>query len=463
MSIFAAKISQIQDLVESPAERETLELKSWVDLSTADHVARAKCAKHLAAIANHGGGYLVFGFNKDGTRCARKNDVRTAYGHDVFAGIIEKYLHPKFQCDVLFPECQGVEHPVVWIPTHGMSPVIAKADGPKDPKGAVQGIHSGVVYIRTAKPESVPASTPEHWQKIIRRCVLASRDEMLALFSAVMSGVGSRESPPETTRKRLETWHVSAQHPARVAASIAEAKTRYPLAENFVQFSYMIAHSEEQRIAAKDAFLLVQKLNAAVRDTVRYGRSMFYPFTRKEIGPKFNSDAAIDGGDTDFLEANTFRGDSDRGEFWRIALDGRATIIRPFEEDTYEQSPPDIPEGGKWFDPRIHIRDIMEVVRHARAFAEEFENVSDICFQCEWFGLKGRRVTTHERYQSDIYIASTDWRRQYDCVAFGLVAADAPEVVARLFAPVYRVFNPRGDISAGYVRRYMDSFIVPGL
>ena len=462
MSIYTARISQIQDLVESPAEREMLELKSWVDLSSADNVARAKCARHLAAMANYGGGYLVFGFNKDGSRCTRKDDVRTAYSHDVFAGIIDKYLRPTFQCDVSFPECQGVEHPVVWIPSHSASPVIAKADGPKDAKGTVQGIQSGVVYVRTPKPESVPASTPEYWEKIIRRCVLASRDEMLALFSAIMSSAIPKESVSETERLRLETWHATAQRAARIAASQAEAKFRYPLAENFVQFSYLILHRDGRSIAPQDAFGLIQKLNTAVRDTVRYGRSMFYPFTRQGISPQFNREAQIDSGDTDFLEASTFVADSSRGEFWRMALDGRATILRPFEEDVYEGVPLDMPEGTKWLDPRIHIRDIMEVVRHARAFAEEFEDVSDICFQCEWKGLKGRSTTTHERYQLQNYTASTDCRRHYECVPFALVVGDASDVVARLFAPVYRMFNPRGQISADYVRRYMDSFIVPG-
>jgi len=191
-------------------------------------------------------------------------------------------------------------------------------------------------------------------------------------------------------------------------------------------------------------------------------QSVFYPFTRQEISPRFNRDTAIDDGDTDFLEGSTFEAGSNRGEFWRIGLDGRASILRPFDEDVYERVPPDIQEGDKCFDPRIHLRDIMEVVRHARAGAEEFEDVTNICFQLEWLGLKGRCTTTHERYQQKTYPASSDWRRHYDSLPFALVVGDAPEVVARLLAPVYRVFNPRQEISAEYVRHYMDSFIEPG-
>ncbi len=303
MNIYTEPVRELQDLVEAPAEHEWLELKSWVDLT--ESVARANCARHLAAIANYGGGYLVFGFEDDGARCAQKDDVRTAYSRDVLAGIIARYLQPRFQCEVSFVGAERVEHAVVWVPSHGVSPIISKADGPQE-KGVPQGIRTGVVYIRTPKPESEPASMPEHWDKIIQRCVLARRDEMLTLFSAIMSGAAPKEPASETIRKRLEAWHAAAQRAGRVAASVAEAKFRYPLVENFIQLSYLIQHHDGESVAPKDAFPLIQKLNSAVRDTVRYGRSMFYPFTRQEISPRFNRETAIDDGGTDFLEASTF-------------------------------------------------------------------------------------------------------------------------------------------------------------
>jgi hypothetical protein len=209
--IYTPQSTEKHDLVSSPVENEWLELKSWVDLSTNDHTARADTARHMAAISNYGGGYIVFGFEDDGTRCARKYDVRTAYAQDVFAAIIDKYLRPKFQCEVTFLECEDVEHPIVWVPSHGESPVIGKADGPKDAKGNVQGIRLGTVYIRTPKPESASASTPELWDKIILRCVLARRFELVSMFSAIFSG---DVATPETNGSgaRLEKSYQVYQH-----------------------------------------------------------------------------------------------------------------------------------------------------------------------------------------------------------------------------------------------------------
>jgi hypothetical protein len=50
----------LQDLAESPPEVLHVELKDWMYLN--EGISRAKIARHLAALANHGGGYLLFGF-----------------------------------------------------------------------------------------------------------------------------------------------------------------------------------------------------------------------------------------------------------------------------------------------------------------------------------------------------------------------------------------------------------------
>jgi hypothetical protein len=462
--MYTRPASQLQDLVEKPVEREWLDLKSWVDLSTADHVARATCAKHLAAIANYGGGYLVFGFEDDGKRCAQKNDVRAVYAHDVFAGIIDKYLQPKFQCEVSFPEFEGVEHAVVWVPSHGVSPVIAKADGPKDSRGVIQGIKSGAVYIRAPKPESVPVSTPEHWERIIQRCVLARRDEMVSMFSAIVAG-GAPKAESGDKRERLTAWHRATQQAAFQEAGRVALQSRYPLTENFVQFSYVIRHRNGRLVKASKALEVTEKLNTVVRDTVNSGWSMFYPFRQEPIAPRFSTDAAVDGGNTEFLQASMMEGGRTRhADFWRLSFDGRASVLRGLQEDNFERSPHNISTGQKWLDPWLHVRDITELVRHARAFAEEFEDVSDVCFMLEWRGLNSRVIASlANRYYSEIYTAHSDARTVYEPVPLAEIIGDLPIVVARLFAPVYRIFDPRADMTAAYVKRELQRFIESGL
>jgi hypothetical protein len=461
VAIHTERINQLEDLVATPAERESQDLKSWIDLN--DQAARADIAKHLAAIANYGGGYLIFGFNDDNTRCARKDDVRDAYSHDVFAAIIDKYLQPKFQCDVSFVEFEGVEHAVVWIPSNGMTPVISRASGPHDAKGKPQGISQGTIYIRWPKPESVAISAPEQWEKIIQRCILARRDEMLSMFSAIMSGgAPAPKEEPDDSRERLAAWHSAAQRAAIREAGRAQAKFRYPLDENFVQMSYLIRHKNGEQIPAGEMLRVADKLNTAVSDTVRYGWSAFYPFTREPIAPRFLTDRAVDGGDSEFLQTSLYEGaNTDHMDFWRMSLDGRASILRTYHEDR-RAIPHVVPTGAKWFDPWLHARDITELVRHAWAFSEEFTDVSEICFQLEWKGLTARMIAAYVnsgRSYSESYTARGDWRNLYDHFPQAAVIGDLPGVVARLFAPLYRMFNTRSGVDGKWVARQMRGFI----
>ena len=62
----AGNLQRLADFLEGPRERLDVELKQWLDLSDAN--VRGKVARHLMALANHGGGWLQFGFieNDDG-------------------------------------------------------------------------------------------------------------------------------------------------------------------------------------------------------------------------------------------------------------------------------------------------------------------------------------------------------------------------------------------------------------
>ena len=144
--------SDLTDLVDYPRETLDIELKAWIDLG--DKVAQAKIAKHIAALANHGGGYIVFGFCDDASIAPDRPADLSAYGRDAFGKIVTRYLTPAFQCDVaLVLSSAGPDYPVVRVPSHGSVPIGARADGPHDPKGHPQGIRVGSYYVRKAGAE----------------------------------------------------------------------------------------------------------------------------------------------------------------------------------------------------------------------------------------------------------------------------------------------------------------------
>src|ERR1700744_3705178 len=125
-----------RDLVDRPKETLQVEYKVWLDLDDAE--VRADLAKHLAALANYGGGMLVFGFNDDMTPAGANSFKKRPIDHDTISGIVKKYLEPPFQCDVeVVRSTAGFDHPIVVVPSHGSAPICGKANGPER-QGKVQ-------------------------------------------------------------------------------------------------------------------------------------------------------------------------------------------------------------------------------------------------------------------------------------------------------------------------------------
>jgi hypothetical protein len=169
----------LTDLVDNPSETLAVEYKSGFDLS--DPRSKANFARHVAALSNHGGGYLVFGFNDDLTRAAQTEFP--ALDRDTVAGIVKSYLDPPLQCDVRVVIARsGARHTIVVVPSHGSVPVYARRDGPQDTKGRPQGILNGACYIRKPGPASESIATPSEWAPLIRRCALAERASILGVI-----------------------------------------------------------------------------------------------------------------------------------------------------------------------------------------------------------------------------------------------------------------------------------------
>ena len=56
--------SDLQPLISEPREDLAVEYKAWLDLTQEED--KATLAKACIALANHGSGFLIFGFNEQG-------------------------------------------------------------------------------------------------------------------------------------------------------------------------------------------------------------------------------------------------------------------------------------------------------------------------------------------------------------------------------------------------------------
>ena len=387
----------LSDLVENPREDLGVECKAWIDL--ADNLQRAKIARHLAALANHGGGYLLFGFNDDLTPDPdRPNNVRI-YSRDVFSGIVRRYLTPRFQCPVLHVAAgNGNEFPIVIVPGHGSVPIATKADGPKGKSGGPQGIRAGVHYIRKPGPESAPIIGAEEWAPLMRRCVLNDREGLLRDFSILMH---QREQPILDDGKRLAEWH---QNGERWFLELLpdDIGTRWStsLADNRYQLSYLISTEEKEMLETGELARILEEINVDVRSTVWTGWSMFYPFTRPDIAPNVYPEN-LDGTGGDVMECNLLvdgNFDTSLPDYWRLAPDGRVTLVRAYREDRMRSARSLQHKSGKWLSPETVVRETTELVTHARLLARYFVAPTRISFRCTWLGLRGREFADFDSH-----------------------------------------------------------------
>lgn len=436
-----AKRDELQDLVDVPNETLAAEYKSWLDL--ADNEARADLARHIAALANHGGGAIVFGLT-DAMQFAEPNPFpKVVYDRDLVAGIVKKYLEPPFQCDVqTITSAAGNGHPVIIVPPHGAVPICAKAGGPIV-DGKTKGIVQGVYYTRKPGPESAPILTAAEWAPIIRRCAMHERAAILGAVDAALRGGSTLLA---ASADALKTWHDAAH--AAFLKDIAEGKGSLELAQWHCQFSYAIERSDSQQLDLNQLVEVLRQVNAEVHDLVRTGWSMFYVFTRPEIEPFFNTDPASGQDEQDFLECALLHDTRDTGsrrdgvDMWRVSPDGKATLIREYWEDDPSWNTRIGRAPGTWLSPTLIARSLAEFIRHARGVAERFDAPTTVSFRCEWHGLGGRSAyDTRADWGFDARAGRSDHRVASGTWPVSTLANGWAEVVAKLAAPVARVLG----------------------
>lgn len=431
-------LDELQRLVDNPVESLEVELKSSLDLK--DDRQRASLARHIAALANHGGGVVVFGFNDDFSPC----DPSTVLplDRDTVSSIVKKYLEPAFQCDVrLVRSGRGQDHSVIVVPPHGAAPICAKAGGPED-RGKAIGIVKGSYYIRKVGPSSEAISSATEWAPLIRRCTIHDRQ---ALFAA-LHGALAPTQPPQEDKATL--WHEATQQAALNAVSGLGEKS--PYRTGWKQFTYVI--TPEGHLPESSFLRLLAEVNNEVHDRVNTGWSMFFPFGAPG-GEYWQTDAASGEGEGDFVECSLGKDPKMLGrDFWRISPSGKASLLREYWEDSSFHQEKGIPSGSL-FDVDLFAQNVAEIVRHAQALGARIEHAESVSFICEVTGLAGRRGGTYRGYVRSFGAeAQADRRKVSASFPLAALVDDWPEVVERLATPVARIFQAEQLTTAKAIR-----------
>lgn len=424
--------ADLNDLINEPRETLDVEVKEWLDLTDNDH--RAMVAKEIIALANHGGGVLVIGFEEHADGTFTSSDGRPsnldAWSQDSIQSIVAKYVEPSVQCRVhhLPPNGSHEKHPLIVVPGGHRAPVRAKAGSPDGKKLVAQR-----VYVRRPGPASEEPKTAEEWDRFFERCMQNRQTELLEAMRSIMAGVIPNAAAPTPTRlDQLKDFEAKAV--SRWKSLVAKQPEGVPptLPNGHYDVSISI-DGEFERLSLPD---LKDTVQAAVRN--HSGWPPFLNLTRDPYRP-FPVDGAIEcwiGPDSD--------GSYDKPahhDFWRISPDGLLFTRRGYPEDGGWKGE----KPGTSFDITTPTWRLGEIILEGYYIAQALKATdANLIINATWAKLAGRKLISHgnsNRMMFNDYKATQD---EYSGKAIAPLSSlpDAlPEVVFSLLSPLYELFD----------------------
>ena len=163
--------SRIQELVERPGESLSVELKRWIDPDSPDGIA--KIVKTVLALRNHGGGYLIIGFDNNTLNPDTENapeNVKEIFHIDKIQGLVSRFASEPFEVMVEFPKKESQEYPVIVIPSDVKTPIASKSELVDNGRKLIK---VDTVYVRSLRANNTPSTTQatwKDWPKIVEIC-----------------------------------------------------------------------------------------------------------------------------------------------------------------------------------------------------------------------------------------------------------------------------------------------------
>jgi len=214
------EISRIKGLVERPQESLSVEIKRWINPDSPEGIA--KIIKGVIALRNFGGGYFVIGFDNESLKPDKENEpsnVHEQFHIDKIQGMIGKFSSSPFEVAVEFVEREGVEYPVIVIPSGVKTPVATKSELVDQGKTLIK---CDVIYIRSLLANNTPSTTLATWKdwetivevcfdnreadigRFLRRHLSGLRPELLKEFTQVLGDTSGNVSPEDTLKQFVE-------------------------------------------------------------------------------------------------------------------------------------------------------------------------------------------------------------------------------------------------------------------
>ena len=361
-------------ILANPTETPKIECKSWLDLS--DQHDKAVLAKAAIALANSGGGVIVFGIVEDETQakhfnCVHRPDEIKRYTPDAIGSAINQYAEPSLDFRLEFENHleTGNEHAFVEIAGGMQQPVFAK----KQLDGVIRKF---ACYIRKPGPMSEEPHTAQEWSDLLQRCVLAKRKSLLDSIRTIIDGRPMDTTPAKFEEDKLREFMTASKECWQGRLDEVDEDGVARLKYGYWVFAFSILGGPD--------WPSLNSLLDALRRTVPDGLS--HRLFNQTFSRPYAADGAVEAW-TGHIEKSLFS-TPNICRFWRATLGGQFYHLEGFFEDGY---PNRGEPGTRLYTDRsikLHAMMLKLTARIARSVAEEAEIV--IC--SELTGLKGRHL-----------------------------------------------------------------------
>jgi hypothetical protein len=426
--------SSIQALVERPGESLSGEIIRWIDPNQPEGVATI--VRAALALRNHGGGYIVIGFDNKTLQPDQNNvppDVRALFHIDKIQWLISKFASEPFEVTVEFPERDGQLHPIIVIPAGVKTPVATKSDLRVGDKALIS---ADSVYIRSLRANNTPSTTIatwKDWSKIVEVC-FDNREADVSRFlrrhlgsltpnvmREFMTMLSQGIEPEATTEELLQKYLQESEDRFQTVAR--ERKPQLP--EHGTWEVALLLIGQVPSHAANHQFL-----NLLDASNPRYTGWPIWLDTRRSIYESARP-RLFRGVWEAFIALGSSR--SSRIDFMRLDPKGRFYLRRALREDVSDNRQPPAPMTTLDFSlPITNTAEAMAVgVAFAKAMGCPAED-TQLAFAFRWTKLQGRRLTSWLHPDRDIFPEPSAYR---------------DEVLTFVDVPLETLFRPWATLS----------------
>ena len=414
-------LRNLASFVEMPRENLSVEYKSWLNLK--ENRAQATLVKATIAIANHGGGHIVLGFEESGNNKILASIPKPVECADItqddINSVIQKFVTSDFHCEVHFISHQetGVKHPIIRVPGGQKEPVMSKRDG--------EGLLKHRCYIRKPGPKSEEPKTSEEWRELLNRCVRANREDMLDAIRTIISGEATSTQIAPDARKDLKDFCDSAF--SRWQELIKDLPEQAP--QRFPHGFYEMGFALQGANSVDSLETLRQRLDIA-RQIKMTGGSLFesqgklYPFSQKII-------EAWPGSPSIYVPEPGF------WNFWRVSCDGKLYTLTGYQEDQWHPLGP-----GECIEITMPVWRVGEAAYFVERFCAEFPKVENVSIYLKFSGLEERKLTSvNGQYWIYDKVSRAPEVKSECTVSVNQLQNNMVEVIHKLLKPVYEIFQ----------------------